>query len=170
MLITFLANIVSDPNFRAAFLEDPAAAMQRAGLTDAEQALFRMRADEPGHSEALGAAIINELVVATGNSAMWPEPKLALTLLTPSSAAAGTKPTIAVVGTFFLEGISVALTQGTIRIPGVVANLVTGPQSSLDATFDLSAAAPGAYSLVATNPDKTSSSLPFTVTSGDKAV
>jgi len=169
MLITFLASIVSDPNARAAFIENPDQAMKNAALSAEHVRLLRMSADDPAHNSAVGAAITAELASALGPAPMWPGPSLHLTDVSPATAVAGSTAALQVVGTYFEEGITISLQREKATIPGVVSDLQTGAQSSMTATFDLAGAAPGVYKLVAQNLEGPSSSLDFAITPGEKA-
>jgi hypothetical protein len=117
-------------------------------LMETTAGIWNMEIDPPASTSTSAAETLYLVESFTVNPSSGAA--VALTGVNPRSANRNTTATVSLSGTGFTAGTTVSLSNGSVQIPG--SNVTVGGPTSLGATFDLSGAAPGPWSVIATLP------------------
>lgn len=169
MLVKFIHDLTNNEKLQRAFAENPKKAMQQAGLSAKQQALFKSR-----DLNQLSQAVVDELHRSPAIG-YWFMPAINLTSISPTSGRQGQTLTVTLTGQYFTDPMKANIENNTLKVPITLQSVTGCGQEKSQATGTLALAADlptGPYTVRVTSSDNATSTLSmgFTVnaSSGNK--
>jgi hypothetical protein len=155
MLVKFIHDLSNDEKLQRAFAENPKKAMQQAGLSAKQQAVFKSR-DLQQIIHALLEELRNSPIVA------WFLPAINLTRISPTSGRQGQKLTVTLTGQYFTDPMTADIENNTQKVPITIESVTGANQEKSRATGSLTLAGDlptGPYTVRVTSSAKATSTL-----------
>ncbi|WP_375767113.1 hypothetical protein NR798_36320 [Archangium gephyra] len=156
MLVKFIHDLTNNEKLQRAFAENPKKAMQQAGLSAKQQALFKNR-----NLQGVSQAVMHELQTSPFIG-FWFLPSINLMSISPTSGRQGQTLKVTLTGQYFTDPMTANLENNTQKVPITIQKVTGASQEKSQATGTLTLAAnlpAGPYTVRVTSNAKTTSTL-----------